>query len=323
MLENLSKKLKNFWKKNRGLINKSMTIIGVATLIFIPITYLHILPENLLIPSDFKYENTGSCHLWILLKGEERFDATYLYKVEELDKENDEAVIYKTLINEETGESVMDLEEWFHIDAHLNDLRYTRVNGGYFATPGIGIPGSPIHEGDSVYGSDVGSNGVKGGKENVQIRGILENTGTDVINGLKVWIWEGRDENQSCFIHGNHFYITQTVRVATEPVSGYIVKIERRQLFYMRPKDMIKAGLEGVFGREFSRLSRDHLRILNMSMRIHVATLDFETNDESINECVNEARSMKMLIQFLNPCLGIIMGIAGIALIGIAYWKRE
>lgn len=58
-------------------------------------------------------------------------------------------------------------------------------------------------------------------------------------------------------------------------------------------------------------------------MRIHVATLDFETNEKSINECVDEAKSMKMLIQFLNPWLGIIMGIAGIALIGIAYWKRE
>jgi hypothetical protein len=30
-----------------------------------------------------------------------------------------------------------------------------------------------------------------------------------------------------------------------------------------------------------------------------------------------------MLIQFMNPWLGIIMGMAGVSLIGIAYWKRK
>jgi hypothetical protein len=321
MLEDLSKKLKDFGRKNKKWINISMAIIGVVILILIPIVYSCVLSE-MLIPSDFKYENTGSCRFWMLLKGEERFDATYLYKVDELDKGDKEAVIYRTFINKKTGEPVMDMKEWVHVDARLNNLQYTRVPGGYFGIPGTGIPGSPIHEGDSLFASEVGSNGVKGGEENIQIEGTLRNTGTDVINGLKVWIWEGSDDNKSCHIHGMHFYITQTVKIAIEPVSGYIVKIERHQLFYMRPRDMLKVGLEELFKSaegKFPRLDREGI----LNIKIHVATLDFETNDRSMNECVDEAKSSKMLIQFMNPWLGIIMGMAGVSLIGIAYWKRK
>jgi hypothetical protein len=319
-------------------------IIGIILLLSVPLLYFYILPENMLIPLGFKNDLQGHTTVWTIISGKEKYDSIIRGEVLEVNTETKEALVYRGLLDSATERPInilfdfLNISEWLYIDARLNSLRFSRVDDGYFLIPGINIPGSPIREGDIVEYTFAESNGVRGGEERIQIVMKLKNIGKEEVNGLTLWIWEGKGDKEPLYMHGINLYLTYIIRFAVEPTSGYPVYTYLKFDFYCTPlnlwdilkdervklKDILDKLKNRFFGLFRNKRTREDIRSmdlseieskLNIDMYFHIATLDFESSKESLEKCISEAKEAKSLVLFINPGLGYILSTIGIILL--------
>ena len=338
---------KNAKIRRRKIFRIIGMIIGISLLLSVPLLYLYILPNALLIPVGFETDLEGYTKVWTVISGNEKYDSIIRGKVLEVDSEKKEALVYRGLLDRNTEKPInmlfdfINISEWLHIDAHLNSLRFSRINDGYFLVPGTNVPGSSIREGDIVDYTFAESYGVKGGEERAQVRMKLKNIGKEDVNGLTLWIWEARGEKEPMYLHGLNFYISYIVRFAVEPCSGYPVYAYIKFDFYSTPKSLIdmlkdervKLGdilnklKNRFFGLFRNKHTREDIRNMDLSeveskididMYVHVATLDFESSQDSLNKCVLKAKEARSLVLFINPGLGYILGIPGFLILAVS-----
>ena len=343
---------KNAKIRRRKIFRVIGIIIGVSLLLSVPLLYLYILPNALLIPVGFETDLEGYTKVWTVISGNEKYDSIIRGKVLEIDSEKKEALVYRGLLDKNTEKPInmlfdfLNISEWLHIDAHMNSLRFSRINDGYFLVPGTNIPGSSIREGDIVDYTFAESYGVKGGEERVQVRMKLKNIGKEDVNGLTLWIWEARGEKEPMYLHGLNFYISYIVRFALEPCSGYPVYAYIKFDFYLTPKNLIdilkdervKIGdilnklKNRFFGLFRDKHTREDIRSMDLSeveskididMYVHVATLDFESSQDSLNKCILKAKEARSLILFINPGLGYILGIPGFLILVVSIGSNQ
>jgi len=343
---------KNAKTRRKKILRITGAITGISLLISTPLLYFYILPNSLLIPIGFETDLEGYTNVWTIISGKEKYDSIIRGKVLEVDSEKKEALVYRGLLDKSTEKPInilfdfINISEWLHIDAHLNSLRFSRIDDGYFLIPGINIPGSSIREGDIVDYTFAESYGVKGGEERVQVVMKMKNIGKEDVNGLTLWIWEARGEKEPIYLHGLNFYISYIVRFAVEPASGYPVYAYIKFDFYSTPKnliDMLKDErvklrdiLEKIKNRFFglfrNKHSREDIRSVDISKveskididtYFHVATLDFESSEESLNKCILKAKEARSLILFINPVLGYILSISGFSLLFAAVGFKQ
>jgi len=343
---------KNAKTRRKKILRITGAITRVSLLISTPLLYFYILPNSLLIPIGFETDLEGYTNVWTIISGKEKYDSIIRGKVLEVDSEKKEALVYRGLLDKSTEKPInvlfdfINISEWLHIDAHLNSLRFSRIDDGYFLIPGINIPGSSIREGDIVDYTFAESYGVRDGEERVQVVMKMKNIGKEDVNGLTLWIWEARGEKEPIYLHGFNFYISYIVRFAVEPASGYPVYAYIKFDFYSTPKnliDMLKDErvklrdiLEKIKNRFFglfrNKHSREDIRSMDISKveskididtYFHVATLDFESSEESLNKCILKAKEARSLILFINPVLGYILSISGFSLLFAAVGFKQ
>ena len=329
--------------KNRKLWKIIAVVLGVFLLVSVPVLYLYVLPDNLLVPTEFGFDVKGEAYVWTIIGNSNYYDAILVGKVENVDTKDKEALIYKGLLKEDTKEVItvlfdfLNISEWTHIDARLKSLKSTRASDGYVLVPGTGVPGSEIKEGDIIDYVVVESYGVRDGKERSQINMKLKNTGKTKINGLTVWIWETTGEKEAFYLHGLDLYLTYCIKIAVEPLTGYILSMNFKFDFYLTPANLLDALKDervdvtqilsklkdrffGIFKhknkQQIRSMSLQDLRdVVDVNIFIHAATLGFETDSKSTQELVEDATEFRNLMLIINPGIGVTLAIVGVLLL--------
>jgi hypothetical protein len=313
--------------------------IGIFLLLLGTITYFVIIPQMIvdeaILPEDYIWEDEGTIYYWeknsVISPREskiqlpprlaERFDrrepieltfpGKEIIKVTHIDKDNKEAVIQDSLLDEdgEIFQVINGLEpvsEWYTVDARLTSLEYSNIHAGH-----MGIPSNS----ENIKSYPIGwveSGGIPDGDERLVFLRNMIKIRSGTIDDITFDVWESTIFNQQISWHGEDYYCDETLRLTVNPQTGYIIHVYRHLVLSAHLSQFIKLYYPSALD------SRLITRFLSRDDPIgEAAILEYQTTETSQANHIAELKSFDDQLNYLPIVTCVPLVIIGILL----FWR--
>ncbi|PNX45972.1 MAG: hypothetical protein BV459_07390, partial [Thermoplasmata archaeon M11B2D] len=323
--------------------------IGVFLLILGVIAYGYLIPYQVIdetrLPEDYFWEDQGSVHYWerngLFIRGtdqtnipffirwmlpqrapiEKNFIGREVIHVSTFNQKEHTALIHD-VIYDDTGailhviNETEKVSEWFWVDAHTSNLKFSNVDAGYMNIPPIDNKVNNISVGW------VESNGEQNGEESVVLVRDMQRIKNGFIDGVEVSVWRSDIYSKQITWHGITYFCDETLQLTVNQASGYVIHVYRRLVLSAYLSQFLQLYYPSSMR---SRVITNYLKVNNPIGE--AAILTYNTTADSMKRHLEAVKDINNLKTYVPLWVCIPIFFVGFALtwrfFGRSYyWKR-
>ncbi|MDD5503288.1 MAG: hypothetical protein PHH26_07505 [Candidatus Thermoplasmatota archaeon] len=288
-----------------------LKFIAVALLLAIFAAHFSfsIFPNDLFLAPDTIERKYGAVTSWNINDGWDNYTGVIVIEFAGLEYGKDERVLHYNVVKDGSDEAVPNTEFYAHITPQVHEMKFTRINAGYF------LPPWNLEKDGTLELGAVQNDGTPEGQESVFYLGQYKVIREEEILGEKCWVWHYEANNLPLNMPGSEVYGDISNYYWYSEKYERMVKAESHLIVKMKYGELVKTLAEQqsipFVGDFYGALSPALVGYpVNDNTLVRVYQFDYTMRENSSQYMIDQGRQFYILENFIVPGVSLIAFVA-------------